>query len=464
MNNGSATSALLGNILSLGQSAAPAAPHKRDNVSFNETFTGVGREIAKARAPVNPASRSVREDHASVRRADNRIAADRPALSAQRSSAAEHASRNSREGVDNRGNASAANRQQSASDSQKAQNSGATEKSAPRSELAQAMAAPLDTLVPELPATAEPTPLTVEQLPDTVTGILTGTSAHELPTVNESEEAGTDSLADPVALFTFAGATDPIAESRPNNSDKALPSGVAGIGLALTDEGSGNGNGLGNSAGNPAKSGLAAPTTTDTELLQPGMANLAEKGGFAKTLAALSETKIGNAGQNPGAAPTPALEAIARAADPLAPAGRGFVVQTAVAPTVGHPQWSQAVGDRVLWLAAQNISSAEIRLDPPELGPMQVRVTVHQDQVQVTFTSPHQGVREALDQGAARLREMFNEQGLTLNVDVSDQSFARRGDEESARGQGKGDAAGAEDETVAAETAVVNVRLIDHYA
>src|SRR5690606_37760755 len=149
---------------------------------------------------------------------------------------------------------------------------------------------------------------------------------------------------------------------------------------------------------------------------------------FAKLLAS-SETHA-RIREPSASSTTPVIEAIARAVESLAPAGRGFVVQSGVAPMVGNPQWSQAVGDRVLWLAAQNITSAELRLDPPELAPMQVRVSVHQDQVQVTFASPHAGVREALDQGAARLREMFNEQGLNLNVEVSDQSLSRRGDGE----------------------------------
>jgi flagellar hook-length control protein FliK len=161
---------------------------------------------------------------------------------------------------------------------------------------------------------------------------------------------------------------------------------------------------------------------------------------------------------------TPALEAIARAAESLPIAARGFVVQTGVGPSLGHPQWSQAVGDRVLWLAAQNITSAELRLDPPELGPMQVRVSVHQDQVQVNFTSAHAGVREALDQGAARLREMFNEQGLNLNVSVSDQSAHRREGDEGSSGRRQQGEPGVADESVVAETAVTNLRLIDSYA
>jgi flagellar hook-length control protein FliK len=119
----------------------------------------------------------------------------------------------------------------------------------------------------------------------------------------------------------------------------------------------------------------------------------------------------------------------------------------------------------VLWLAAQNVSAAEIRLDPPELGPMQVRVSVNQEQVNVSFTSPHPAVREVLDQQLNRLREMFSEQGLNLvDVDVSDKSFAQQ-DQERGESRKNGTSA-AEDEELAPLTSsiLVSNRLVDHYA
>src|SRR5690606_7440006 len=83
------------------------------------------------------------------------------------------------------------------------------------------------------------------------------------------------------------------------------------------------------------------------------------KESFTRLLAAVT-AEAKPLAREPLATPSaaPAAEAAARAVESLAPAGRGFVVQAGVASTVGHPQWSQAVGDRVLWLSAQNITSA----------------------------------------------------------------------------------------------------------
>lgn len=163
----------------------------------------------------------------------------------------------------------------------------------------------------------------------------------------------------------------------------------------------------------------------------------------------------------------PALDVLSRLSEAqTSPAARAFVVQTGVNVPVGQPQWSQAVGDKVLWLAAQNVSAAEIRLDPPDLGPMSVKVSVNQDQATVSFTSPHPIVREALDQQLNRLREMFAEQGLNLvNVDVSDKSFAQQEREKNESGKGAGGLVDDEDELQpVAVTSALNMRLVDHYA
>jgi len=99
--------------------------------------------------------------------------------------------------------------------------------------------------------------------------------------------------------------------------------------------------------------------------------------------------------------------------------------------------WSEAVVDRVMWLSSQNLKSAEIQLDPADLGRLEVRVNLSQDQAQVTFASPNAGVREALEGQMHRLRELFAQQGMNLaDANVSDQSLNRgwQGQGEDGRG------------------------------
>ena len=89
--------------------------------------------------------------------------------------------------------------------------------------------------------------------------------------------------------------------------------------------------------------------------------------------------------------------------------------------------WSEAVVDRVMWLSSQNLKSAEIQLDPAELGRLEVRIEMNKDQAaQVTFISANANVRDQLEGQMQRLRDMFTQQGMgQLDVNVSDQSQTR---------------------------------------
>ncbi len=92
-----------------------------------------------------------------------------------------------------------------------------------------------------------------------------------------------------------------------------------------------------------------------------------------------------------------------------------------------HPGWNQSVGDRLQWMVGQNLQSAEIRLDPPELGSMEVRVQINKDHASIVFAAPNQQVRDALEAAIPRLREMMNDIGLSLgDVNVSQESFTQQ--------------------------------------
>jgi len=111
-----------------------------------------------------------------------------------------------------------------------------------------------------------------------------------------------------------------------------------------------------------------------------------------------------------------------------------------------HPQWSHALGERMQWMVGQQLQQAEIRLDPPELGSLDVKVTVNKEHATVHFVTHNPQVRDALEAATPRLREMFAESGLNLgDVNVSQESFhqqaAQDGGEHAASHDG-GDAIG----------------------
>lgn len=89
--------------------------------------------------------------------------------------------------------------------------------------------------------------------------------------------------------------------------------------------------------------------------------------------------------------------------------------------------WDEAMGQRVVWQINQKIQSADIRLNPPHLGPLEVRINMTEEGASVTFSSQHGAVRETVEAALPKLREMLEEQGINLaNADVSEQSVAQQ--------------------------------------
>ncbi|MES3024467.1 MAG: flagellar hook-length control protein FliK [Pseudomonadota bacterium] len=85
-----------------------------------------------------------------------------------------------------------------------------------------------------------------------------------------------------------------------------------------------------------------------------------------------------------------------------------------VAARVGTPGWNNQVGQRIVWMVAGKEQSASLTLNPPELGPMQVVLSVTGDQTSITFSSAQPEVRQALENALPRLRELMNESGIAL--------------------------------------------------
>ena len=117
---------------------------------------------------------------------------------------------------------------------------------------------------------------------------------------------------------------------------------------------------------------------------------------------------------------------------------------TSVDVPVGQAEWGDKVMGKLTWLTANKLSVAEIHLTPPDMGPMEVRVQVQQDQTSITVHAANPAVRDQLELHSHRLRDMLGEQGLNLEkFDVADSSQQQTG-EQSASGDdsetsGRGD-------------------------
>ena len=78
-------------------------------------------------------------------------------------------------------------------------------------------------------------------------------------------------------------------------------------------------------------------------------------------------------------------------------------------------------------MMSKNLKNVDIRLDPPELGRLQIRLNVGGDGATVHFTVANQQARDVIEQSMPRLREMLAQQGVQLgDSSVQQQSSGSR--------------------------------------
>jgi flagellar hook-length control protein FliK len=170
-------------------------------------------------------------------------------------------------------------------------------------------------------------------------------------------------------------------------------------------------------------------------------------------------------------APAPALTQLQAQAARLEAAPNPAAVAGAagdrIPARVGTQAWDNQISQRIVYMIGKE-QAATLTLNPPDLGPVQVVLSVSNDQASVSFSSNQLEVRQALENALPRLREMMGESGIALgnaSVDAGtpDQRQAQQDGERrnSAGGGGIGNAGGtlAAGDEPAARTATRTVSL-----
>jgi len=96
-----------------------------------------------------------------------------------------------------------------------------------------------------------------------------------------------------------------------------------------------------------------------------------------------------------------------------------------VATPAGSPGWPEEVGSRVSWMVGHEESHAQLTLTPPQLGKIEVSITVSGDQTSAQFVAATPAARELIEQSLPRLRELLEQSGINLgqtDVGTSGQS------------------------------------------
>ncbi|MDF9399797.1 flagellar hook-length control protein FliK [Vibrio sp. 1180_3] len=99
---------------------------------------------------------------------------------------------------------------------------------------------------------------------------------------------------------------------------------------------------------------------------------------------------------------------------------------------------SDQMAERVQMMMSKNLKHVDIRLDPPELGRLQIRMNMNGDGATVHFTVANHQARDAIEQSMPRLREMLAQQGVQLgDTSVQQQNAGQQQSRYASSGDGQ---------------------------
>ncbi|MBI5783979.1 MAG: flagellar hook-length control protein FliK [Rhodocyclales bacterium] len=118
-----------------------------------------------------------------------------------------------------------------------------------------------------------------------------------------------------------------------------------------------------------------------------------------------------------GAGMAPAAEAVA-AAVPMHAAAASLQARHGteyrIVTPVGSQHWETAVGNSLVIMSGARQDRADLVLTPPQLGRIEVSISVKGDEATAIFVSANPAVREALESALPRLREILADAGIAL--------------------------------------------------
>lgn len=102
-------------------------------------------------------------------------------------------------------------------------------------------------------------------------------------------------------------------------------------------------------------------------------------------------------------------------------------VQVAVDAPVRSPAFATEFSEKIVWMTGRQTQLADISLNPPQLGAIEVRLSLNGGEAGAQFFSANASVRDAIESALPKLREMLAQAGINLgDSHVRDEAFAQR--------------------------------------
>lgn len=112
------------------------------------------------------------------------------------------------------------------------------------------------------------------------------------------------------------------------------------------------------------------------------------------------------------------------------PAAFSLEPQAPLTLSLRQANWDKSLSSNISWMVKEDLQAATIRVRPAELGPLNIQISVQQEQLNVSISANQAMTREALEAALPKLREQFAAQGFSqVNVDISDQGKPQSGQE-----------------------------------
>lgn len=95
----------------------------------------------------------------------------------------------------------------------------------------------------------------------------------------------------------------------------------------------------------------------------------------------------------------------------------------------GTPAFANELGQQIAWMSHGDIKEASIRLHPEDMGQLDVKISVHENRVDVAFAAQHPAAVQAVNQTLTQLDTMLAHHGLQLGQAQVGQQKAGQGDQ-----------------------------------
>ena len=99
-----------------------------------------------------------------------------------------------------------------------------------------------------------------------------------------------------------------------------------------------------------------------------------------------------------------------------------------LSPQASPLQWGDALGEKVSMLINHKLDKAEIRIDPPHLGKLDIQIQLKDDSASIHIQTHHAATRDLIDAASFRLKDFLHNSGYSavdVNVSHREQSMGQ---------------------------------------